>query len=76
MCEQLKYRKILLLLDGLIPICSLLSAAHYLLHVHTVFLCLARPPLVPAVVAHNCSQCLSFATPFFVDAAISEAHLW
>ena len=54
--NSLESCKTLLPLDGLIPMCSLLSAAHFLLHVHTVFLCLARPPLVPAVVAHNCSQ--------------------
>ena len=74
--NSLKSCKILLLLDGLIPICSLLSAVHYLLHVHTVCICLARPPLVPAVVSHNCSQYVKFATPFFVNALISDANLW
>ena len=46
--NSLESCKTLLPLDGLIPMCSLLSAAHFLLHMHTVFLCLARPPLVPA----------------------------
>ncbi len=51
-------------LDGLIPICSLLRASACANSVHL--------PLVLAVAFHQCSQC--FATPFFLDAAGSDAN--